>query len=114
MGIKRMQGVAAHIEYLKKDYDKVEFVNCKFWKDEICYNTLSTKYGEGGYTKRGCMNSIPMPAGSRNKRDSEKSSTSGFRYNYTINYIKKSYFNKSIKTIVKVDYKPYNVECVYY
>ena len=55
MGINRMQGVAAHIEYIKKDHDKVDFVNCKFWKNEICYNTLSTKYGESCYTKRGCM-----------------------------------------------------------
>lgn len=39
MGIKKMQGVAAHIEYIKKDHDNVDFINCKFWKNEICYNT---------------------------------------------------------------------------
>ena len=44
MGIKNMQGVAAHLEYVKKEYDTVEFVNCKFWKNEICYNNISFKY----------------------------------------------------------------------
>ena len=67
MGINRMQGVSAHIEYIKKDYDKVDFVNCKFWKNEICYNTLSTKYGESCYTKRGCMYSVSLPLGSKKK-----------------------------------------------
>ena len=33
MGINRMQGVSAHIEYIKKDYDKVDFVNCKFLEE---------------------------------------------------------------------------------
>ena len=42
MGINRMQGVSAHIEYIKKDYDKVDFVNCKFWKNEICYKAHLT------------------------------------------------------------------------
>ena len=67
MGIKKMQGVAAHIEYIKKDHDKVDFVNCKFWKNEICYNTLSTKYGESCYTKRGFMYSVSLPLGSKKK-----------------------------------------------
>ena len=71
MGINKMQGVAAHIEYIKKNYDKVNFVNCKFWKNEICYNTLSIKYGESCYTKRGCMYSIPLPPGSKKKTKKE-------------------------------------------
>ena len=61
MGIKNMQGVAAHIEYIKRNPEEVKFINCKFWKNEICYNTLSTKYGDLCYSKRGCMYSIPLP-----------------------------------------------------
>ena len=119
MGIKKMQGVAAHIEYIKKDYDNVDFINCKFWKNEICYNTLSTKYGEGCYTKRGCMYSIPLPAGSRkkvkveDKNKGEKLNTITITRTYKVSDVKKKYFNKSIETIVKVDYKPYKVECKY-
>ena len=119
MGINRMQGVSAHIEYIKKDYDKVDFVNCKFWKNEICYNTLSTKYGESCYTKRGCMYSIPLPPGSKKKIKKEdkhkgkKSSIPFITYTYKASDIKINYFNKNITTIVKVDYKPYKVECKY-
>ena len=119
MGINRMQGVSAHIEYIKKDYDKVDFVNCKFWKNEICYNTLSTKYGESCYTKRGCMYSIPLPAGSKkkakkeDKQNGKNSSIPSIIYTYKVSDIKNNYFNKDITTIVKVDYKSYKVECKY-
>ena len=119
MGINRMQGVAAHIEYIKKDHDKVDFVNCKFWKNEICYNTLSIKYGESCYTKRGCMYSIPLPPGSKkkakkeDKQNGKNSSMSSITYTYKVSDIKNNYFNKDITTIVKVDYKPYKVECKY-
>ena len=119
MGINRMQGVSAHIEYIKKDYDKVDFVNCKFWKNEICYNTLSTKYGESCYTKRGCMYSIPLPPGSKkkakkeDKQNGKNSSIPSITYTYKVSDIKNNYFNKDITTIVKVDYKPYKVECKY-
>ena len=119
MGINRMQGVSAHIEYIKKDYDKVDFVNCKFWKNEICYNTLSTKYGESCYTKRGCMYSIPLPSGSKkkvkkeDKQNGKNSSIPSITYNYKVSDIKNNYFNKDITTIVKVDYKPYKVQCKY-
>ena len=119
MGINRMQGVSAHIEYIKKDYDKVDFVNCKFWKNEICYNTLSTKYGESCYTKRGCMYSIPLPPGSKkkvkkeDKQNGKNSSIPSITYNYKVSDIKNNYFNKDITTIVKVDYKPYKVQCKY-
>ena len=67
MGIKNMQGVAAHLEYVKKEYDTVEFVNCKFWKNEICYNNISFKYGGTCHSKRGCMYSIPLPKGVKKK-----------------------------------------------
>ena len=119
MGINRMQGVAAHIEYIKKDYDKVDFVNCKFWKNEICYNTLSTKYGESCYTKRGCMYSIPLPPGSKkkakkeDKQNGKNSSIPSITYNYKVSDIKNNYFNKDITTIVKVKHKPYKVQCKY-
>ena len=119
MGIKKMQGVAAHIEYIKKDYDNVDFINCKFWKNEICYNTLSTKYGEACYTKRGCMYSIPLPPGSKkkvkieDKHKGEKLYTPTITYTYKVSDIKRDYFNKDITTIVKVDYKPYKVQCKY-
>ena len=119
MGINRIQGVSAHIEYIKKDYDKVDFVNCKFWKNEICYNTLSTKYGESCYTKRGCMYSIPLPPGSKkkvkieDKHKGEKLYTPTITYTYKVSDIKINYFNKDITTIVKVDYKSYKVECKY-
>ena len=119
MGINKMQGVSAHIEYIKKDYDKVDFVNCKFWKNEICYNTLSTKYGESCYTKRGCMYSIPLPPGSKkkvkkeDKQNGKNSSIPSITYNYKVSDIKNNYFNKDITTIVKVDYKSYKVECKY-
>ena len=119
MGIKKMQGVAAHIEYIKKDYDNIKFINCKFWKNEICYNTLSTKYGEACYTKRGCMYSIPLPSGSKKKikiednNKGEKLNISTITYTYKVSDIKKNYFNKDITTIVKVDHKPYKVECKY-
>lgn len=119
MGINRMQGVSAHIEYIKKDHDKVDFVNCKFWKNEICYNTLSTKYGESCYTKRGCMYSIPLPPGSKkktkkeDKQNGKNSSIPSIIYTYKVSDIKNNYFNKDITTIVKVDYKSYKVECKY-
>lgn len=119
MGIKKMQGVAAHIEYIKKDYDNVDFINCKFWKNEICYNTLSTKYGEACYTKRGCMYSIPLPPGSKkkvkieDKHKGEKLYTPTITYTYKVSDIKRDYFNKDITTIVKVNHKPYKVECKY-
>ena len=119
MGINRMQGVAAHIEYIKKDHDKVDFVNCKFWKNEICYNTLSTKYGESCYTKRGCMYSIPLPPGSKkkvkkeDKQNGKNSSIPSITYNYKVSDIKNNYFNKDITTIVKVKHKPYKVQCKY-
>ena len=119
MGINKMQGVSAHIEYIKKDHDKVDFVNCKFWKNEICYNTLSTKYGESCYTKRGCMYSIPLPPGSKkkvkkeDKQNGKNSSIPSITYNYKVSDIKNNYFNKDITTIVKVDYKPYKVQCKY-
>ena len=112
-----MQGVAAHIEYIKKDYDNVDFINCKFWKNEICYNTLSTKYGEACYTKRGCMYSIPLPPGSKkkikDKHKGEKLYTPTITYTYKVSDIKRDYFNKDITTIVKVNNKPYKVECKY-
>ena len=119
MGIKKMQGVAAHIEYIKKDYDKVDFVNCKFWKNEICYNTLSTKYGESCYTKRGCMYSIPLPPGSKkkvkieDKHKGERLNTPTITYTYKISDIKRDYFNKDITTTVKVEHRPYKVEFKY-
>lgn len=119
MGIKKMQGVAAHIEYIKKDYDNVDFINCKFWKNEICYNTLSTKYGEGCYTKRGCMYSIPLPPGSKkkvkieDKHKGERLNTSTITYTYKISDIKRNYFNKDITTTVKVEHRPYKVEFKY-
>ena len=119
MGINRMQGVAAHIEYIKKDYDKVDFVNCKFWKNEICYNTLSTKYGESCYTKRGCMYSIPLPPGSKkkvkieDKHKGERLNTPTITYTYKISDIKRNYFNKDITTTVKVEHRPYKVEFKY-
>lgn len=119
MGIKKMQGVAAHIEYIKKDHDNVDFINCKFWKNEICYNTLSTKYGEACYTKRGCMYSIPLPPGSKkkvkieDKHKGEKLYTPTSTYTYKVSDIKRDYFNKDITTIVKVNHKPYKVECKY-
>lgn len=119
MGIKKMQGVAAHIEYIKKDYDNVDFINCKFWKNEICYNTLSTKYGEGCYTKRGCMYSIPLPPGSKNKikiedkHKGERLNTQTITYTYKVSDIKRNYFNKDITTTVKVEHRPYKLECKY-
>ena len=119
MGIKKMQGVAAHIEYIKKDYDNVDFINCKFWKNEICYNTLSTKYGEACYTKRGCMYSIPLPPGSKkkikieDKHKGERLNTPTITYTYKVSDIKKNYFNKDITTIVKVEHRPYKVEFKY-
>ncbi|MDU6296194.1 hypothetical protein [Clostridium celatum] len=60
MGISKMQGMAAHIEYIKKTYDDVKHVNCKFWNNEICYNEIAFRYGDSCYTKRGCMYSIPI------------------------------------------------------
>ena len=119
MGINKMQGVSAHIEYIKKDYDKVDFVNCKFWKNEICYNTLSTKYGEACYTKRGCMYSIPLPPGSKkkvkieDKHKGERLNTPTITYTYKISDIKRDYFNKDITTTVKVEHRPYKVEFKY-
>ena len=119
MGIKKMQGVAAHIEYIKKDYDNVDFINCKFWKNEICYNTLSTKYGEACYTKRGCMYSIPLPPGSKkkvkieDKHKGEMLNTPTITYTYKISDIKRDYFNKDITTTVKVEHRPYKVEFKY-
>ncbi len=119
MGIKKMQGVAAHIEYIKKDYDNVDFINCKFWKNEICYNTLSTKYGEACYTKRGCMYSIPLPPGSKkkvkieDKHKGERLNTPTITYTYKISDIKRDYFNKDITTTVKVEHRPYKVEFKY-
>lgn len=119
MGIKKMQGVAAHIEYIKKDYDNVDFINCKFWKNEICYNTLSTKYGEACYTKRGCMYSIPLPPGSKkkvkieDKHKGERLNTPTITYTYKISDIKRNYFNKDITTTVKVEHRPYKVEFKY-
>lgn len=119
MGIKKMQGVAAHIEYIKKDHDNVDFINCKFWKNEICYNTLSTKYGEGCYTKRGCMYSIPLPPGSKkkikieDKHKGERLNTPTITYTYKISDIKRNYFNKDITTTVKVEHRPYKVEFKY-
>ena len=119
MGIKKMQGVAAHIEYIKKDHDNVDFINCKFWKNEICYNTLSTKYGEACYTKRGCMYSIPLPPGSKkkvkieDKHKGEKLYTPTITYTYKVSDIKRDYFNKDITTTVKVEHRPYKVEFKY-
>ena len=119
MGLKKMQGVAAHIEYIKKDYDNVDFINCKFWKNEICYNTLSTKYGEACYTKRGCMYSIPLPPGSKkkvkieDKHKGERLNTPTITYTYKISDIKRDYFNKDITTTVKVEHRPYKVEFKY-
>ncbi|WP_294129369.1 hypothetical protein [uncultured Clostridium sp.] len=119
MGIKKMQGVAAHIEYIKKDHDNVDFINCKFWKNEICYNTLSTKYGEGCYTKRGCMYSIPLPPGSKkkvkieDKHKGERLNTPTITYTYKVSDIKRNYFNKDITTTVKVEHRPYKVEFKY-
>ena len=119
MGIKKMQGVAAHIEYIKKDHDNVDFINCKFWKNEICYNTLSTKYGEACYTKRGCMYSIPLSPGSKkkvkieDKHKGEKLYTPTITYTYKVSDIKRDYFNKDITTTVKVEHRPYKVEFKY-
>ena len=119
MGINKMQGISAHIEYIKKDYDNVDFINCKFWKNEICYNTLSTKYGEACYTKRGCMYSIPLPPGSKkkvkieDKHKGEKLYTPTITYTYKVSDIKRDYFNKDITTTVKVEHRPYKVEFKY-
>lgn len=70
MGIRGMQGVSAHIEYIRKDYDTVKLVNCKFWENEICYNNIAFRYGDVCRSKRGCSYSIP-----RQTKEKKKSTT---------------------------------------
>lgn len=122
MGISKMQGVSAHIEYLKRDYENIDFINCKFWKNEICYNTLSTKYGEGCYSKRGCMYSIPLPKGTKKKTNNYvkgkvkgNSNINAVSLTYTCkpSDIKRKYFNKDIVTTVKIGEKSYRVKYKY-
>lgn len=65
------------------------------------------------------MYSIPLPAGSKkkakkeDKQNGKNSSIPSIIYTYKVSDIKNNYFNKYITTIVKVDYKPYKVECKY-
>ena len=116
-GSKQNAGSSCTYRVYKKERDNVKFVNCKFWKNEICYNTLSTKYGGGCYTKRGCMYSIPLPKGSKkkikDKNKCERVNTPTITYNYKISDIKRDYFKKHITTIVKVNHNPYKIEYKY-
>ena len=60
MGVKHMQGVPAHIEYINTVPKSKKNINCKFCEDGTCYNTISTKFSEECYSKKGCMYSIPV------------------------------------------------------
>lgn len=117
MGIKGMQGVSAHIEYIRKNPETVEFVNCKFWKEEICYNTISTKCGERCFSKRGCMYSIPLPKGSKKQQLSKIVNKSNNKYNklniYNILDIINNYFSKDLETEIKVENKNYKIKTSY-
>lgn len=55
MGISIMQGTPWHIEYAKGACKNKRKVNCGFWKDGICFNNISIKYGEEYHSKNGCL-----------------------------------------------------------
>lgn len=121
MGIKGMQGVSAHIEYLRKNPETIELVNCKFWKDTICYNTISTKYGECCWSKRRCMYSIPIPKGSKKRQSIKKSNKviakqtiEYTRLNrHTVDDIIGKYFLDDLEKEIKIDNKLYKIKSSY-
>ena len=64
------------------------------------------------------MYSIPLPPGSKKKNKKDNPNYKNLNipystYTYKVSDIKSNYFNRDITTIVKVDYKPYKVECKY-
>lgn len=121
MGIKGMQGVPAHIEYIRKDPEIIKFVNCKFWKDEICYNNISTKYGERCCSKRGCMYSIPLPKGSKKVQASKNSNStinkSKLKSNnlniYNMVHIIDKYFSMNLEKEIRIENKSYKIKTSY-
>lgn len=118
MGIKRMQGVPAHIEYIKGNPQTNRNVNCKFCKDEICNNTISTKYGERCYSKRGCMYSIPLFQSNEKVETIKKFSTKNHEFIrksvYSIDGIINKYFCEELEEEIKIDNNSYKIKTSYY
>ena len=73
-----MQGVSAHLEYLRNDKSKERNVNCSFFIDGICFNTLSTKYGGKCGSNLSCLYSAPISKKKfekyKNKKDKDNKS----------------------------------------
>lgn len=115
MGIKRMQGVPAHIEYIKSNLKSINQVNCKFWKNEICYNNISTRYGENCFTRRGCMYSIPLEKDNKkvqadnNNEYLEHKNQSIMSRDEIIN----KYFSTDLENQILIDKKGYKIKTNY-
>lgn len=116
MGIKRMQGVPAHIEYIKPNLKSINQVNCKFWKNEVCYNNISTKYGETCFTRRGCMYSIPLEKGNK-KVQADKNNNEHLLFKNqsmsSIDEIINNYFSMDLENQILIDKKAYKIKANY-
>ncbi len=113
MGIKKMQGVPAHIEYIKHNSKSINQVNCKFWKNEICYNNISTKYGETCFTRRGCMYSIPLEKGNKNVQ-ADKNNNEHLEHKnksmISLDEIINKYFSADLENKIIIDKKTYKIK----
>ena len=116
MGLKRMQGVPAHIEYIKPNFKSINQVNCKFWKNEVCYNNISTKYGETCFTRRGCMYSIPLEKGNKNVQ-ADKNNNNYLQHKnksmMSIDEIINNYFSGDLENTILIDKKTYKIKTNY-
>jgi hypothetical protein len=118
MGVKCMQGVPAHIEYIKGNPQTKRNVNCKFCKDEICNNTISIKYGERCCSKRGCMYSIPLFQSNEKVETIKKFTTKNNEFIrksiYSIDGIINKYFSAELEEEIKIDNNSYKIKTSYY
>ena len=121
-GVRNMQGVPAHLEYLKNNKPKERKANCAFCIDGICFNNISNKYGERCGNRSACLYSIPMYKNEsvgikKNSRDISKESKSNNIGNEVrvdkVNEVISIYFRNKIETKTKVSDRYFKVIAKY-
>lgn len=123
-GVRNMQGVSAHLEYLNNNKSKERKVNCTFCIDGICFNNISTKYGEKCRNKSSCLYSIPMGKNkgvSNSRKKNSRDISKGKKSNNIGKEVKVDkvtevisiYFRNKIETKTKVNDKYFKVIAIY-
>lgn len=122
-GVRHMQGVPAHLEYLKNNKAKERKVNCTFCIDGICFNNLSNKYGERCGNRSSCLYSIPMgkkKVKSNRNKNNNRNKSKEIKYNAgnvlkvdKVNEIINKNFRDIIETKIKVSDRYFKVIAKY-